>query len=220
MADGEVGTRIVLARGGSIRGQAVDGTGAPVPDVWISASHESGDTYPEGANRMLSFGQSSGRRVLTDAEGKFVLTALAGTDRFVVRAEQPFGAADIKRGVSPGDVVTLTLPQLSALRGTVEDEDGRPVSSFSLQVVHVATGHGRNAQLAAQAGRWSLDGVPSGALRLTATGADGSQADQEMNAPSGQTADGVRFVLRRSANASALRDLAAALQAAGGPAAQ
>ncbi len=98
IATGPNGQVITLQRGGDalatvnldceveLSGSVVDTAGAPVPDVWVTASyHRAGRA---GAWSDGDLAAPDPPRVLSDAEGHFSLAGLCADARYLLRAEQ------------------------------------------------------------------------------------------------------------------------------------
>jgi len=134
--------KIVLANTGTITGTVTEEDGKPAPFtmvtyfvapdldkiVWAKTEVES---------RGLALPKSIGG-TLCDAEGKFRVAGLPpGT--YALRAQRPAAtsvppnySAAWRYKVALGSDVTMVLPGLGSITGHVVDDDGRPVTSFSV----------------------------------------------------------------------------------------
>lgn len=122
----------VLEPGNSIAGRVVDEAGAPVPGVQVLCSFEAARV--SGPNLMNAM--RGDRSVAeTDATGRFELRGL-GSGPFVVEAEHRLGwdecSARASNVLPGGEEVELVLRRALHLAGTVVDEQGAPVPSFSV----------------------------------------------------------------------------------------
>jgi hypothetical protein len=139
-----------------------------------------------------------GQRVLTDLAGRFQIDNLAQDETFAVRAEDMHGALASQRGVRSGSEVTLTVPGVGTLRGSVLDGAGHPLASTSIEVNETSSGWSR-AVLAKVDGSWELRDVSSGHLQVRARDLSGHVASQELELRPRQTLDQVRLVLGAAA---------------------
>jgi hypothetical protein len=202
---------ITLDRGARIRGQVVDGAKQPVPDVWVNAECRDALTKDDGtAARDVTL--AAPKRVVSSADGRFSIDGLAATAVCTVRANQPFAGMGATHDVRPGgDAITVVLPAVGALRGTVATADGQPVTSFMVAVSDPDTGFSRTESVSAPGGSWSLAKVVPGQLRINATDAQGNTAEQAVHLDPGQTLEGVRIELRSlSARRESVRPAATA----------
>ncbi|HKU44207.1 MAG TPA: carboxypeptidase-like regulatory domain-containing protein, partial [Polyangiales bacterium] len=163
VAHAPVEARVTIDAQSSIRGRVVDGAGGPVSDVWVSASSEDGAAKTEAVGEVPAH-----QRVLTDDDGRFEVAGLAGNARYSVRVERPFGALSLQRGVTPGQDVTIRLPALGGLSGTLIDPTGQPLPPFTIQVRELDTGHNQAELIRDPNGNWKLERVQPGTLRVSA----------------------------------------------------
>jgi hypothetical protein len=159
---------VEIDRGGQIRGHVVDDDGAPVPDVWVTAS------TPDPRRPPLLQKVLGGGRALTDQEGRFVVDGLAGGDTaYTVRVEQPEGGAAVKEGVKVGDPdVVMALRAAGTLAGTVVGDCGGADTPVKVQAVSLATGQASVQELPASGQPFRVSLAP-GRVRLTAFCRDG-----------------------------------------------
>ncbi|HLK40386.1 MAG TPA: carboxypeptidase regulatory-like domain-containing protein [Polyangiaceae bacterium] len=194
-----VETIVVLDRRGRIRGHVLDGSGQPLPDVWVSADcRGAGARSPlEEARLRLATQSGQGKRVVSDSTGRFIIGALARDATCVVRADEPEGASAERKDVAPGDAdVVVTLPALGALRGTATTEDGRPIDRLEIGVRVDETGKTRSETVALKDGTWQLDRISPGRLAIFARDEQGATAELRADLAPGQTLEGVRVSLR------------------------
>jgi hypothetical protein len=189
-----VETTILVDRAASIRGTVVDGSGQPVPDVWVSATcrREGADTAtPETSLPLVR--PASARRVVSDPSGRFSVPGLERETVCVVRAEQPYGAAGLKRDARPGDDVVVALPALGSLGGTATDADGHPLEGFTLSLREEETGQVRNESVSSPGGRWTLARAMPGRLQIIAADGHGGGAQAQVELAPGQALNDVRL---------------------------
>lgn len=121
------GVDAVLERGASIGGTVRDESGAPLPDVCVSA---------EAVDPIGDWSET----VTTDAEGAYVLRGLAAgvyEVELVPCADQPLlpdllTGVRVQAGESQGGVDTV-LRAATTISGTVRDERGEPVDEVCVQ---------------------------------------------------------------------------------------
>jgi Carboxypeptidase regulatory-like domain len=114
---------VSLARKAQIKGLVIDAKGAPASDVWVSAANEAALAKLDPGVRQL---MPPARRVLTESDGRFVITGLDPAGTYSVRGEEPDGSAthtlsDVRAG---SEAVTLTLAVPAA-----DSADGQLTSS-------------------------------------------------------------------------------------------
>ena len=185
---------ITMARGASIRGLVVDASRQPLPDVWVSAtcqattstSQSSSPLHPTQANRAAS-------RVVTDEEGRFRLSSLRRDAQCAIRAEDPQGTSTMSRDVRAGDNITISLPLAGSISGTAVRSDGVSVAHFTLSFRESETGTAGTRAVAPIDGRWTLDKVQPGELRLYADDGKGSYARKQIQLAPGQALADVRL---------------------------
>ena len=167
----------------------IDEHGGPVDDAWVSASAE------DGAERALGMGYvPPHQRVMTDDDGRFELSGLATRGRYSLFVERPFGALSAGRHVAPSDDVTIRLPALGTLSGSVIDPRARGLQPFTIQVRQLDTGHTLTTLIRDPNGNWKLERVQPGKLRLSALDDSGRVAEQTLDLKEGQELVGIQLV--------------------------
>ncbi len=157
---------VVEAADGVITGVVRDGDGGPVADAFIESERE-----PESAAAAPGAAMRSGRWSslhsphLTDADGRFTLTALR-PGKHTLRAHRKGGGEAIVEHVELGGDITLTIAATSRLSGTVVMPGGPPPDEFSLQLSQKATGFSRRDTFFRTGGAWSLPDIPPGEFKL------------------------------------------------------
>jgi hypothetical protein len=192
-----VTAEFVLDRDGKIGGRVIDGRGEPVADVWVSVARDVDDI--PGSSEMAS---PVGAPVLTGADGVFEIGRLARGSRYSVRVQQPDTAGAVQRDVAVGDKVTLTLVGLGSLSGTAVDDEGRPVTHFSLGLQQGNVPHGGALPVTTQGGTWTAERVPAGHVRITAIDDQSRVGTQEVDVVEGKRVDGVRLLFSGAALAA------------------
>ena len=195
-----VETTVTLDRGGNIRGRVLDSSNQPLPDVWVSAECQQA-TQNTPAEMTLSepppVTGAPGRRVLSDAEGRFTLDRLSPKGPCVVRAEQQNGSMGIKRDVRVGDEIAISLPAPGTLGGTAFSARGAPIEHFLITLSDPETGGTRAEEISAPGGRWTIARIRPGALQIHAN-ADGASAMAQAELAPGQTRDDVALEFQGS----------------------
>jgi uncharacterized GH25 family protein len=153
-----------IDRGGHIRGHVLGEDGVPLPEVWVTA--HAVNSHRDGPPPFIP--PESEARVLTDADGRFVLDRLAGGDTtYLLRAEPPGGGAGIKDGVGVGEAdVVLQVPAVGSIAGTVVGDCGDPSVPVTVRAMSEGTREVSSQELAA-AGPFRLVVVP-GHVQLVA----------------------------------------------------
>ncbi|HEY8145317.1 MAG TPA: carboxypeptidase regulatory-like domain-containing protein, partial [Kofleriaceae bacterium] len=159
------GVRLVLAAAASIKGRVVDGKGTPVAGATVMATPAKSKIKPP--------------RIVSGADGGFVLEGLAAGTKHVVQARQEgFANAFARNIVPPAEGVELVMQAAGGIRGVVKGAGGAPVSSFQVQVERFVEADGMvrpgraTARGSAKDGRFELDLVEPGQYDLVVT-ADG-----------------------------------------------
>jgi hypothetical protein len=139
---------------------------------------------------------------MTDDDGRFELSGLAANARYGLRVERPFGALNVRRDVSPFDAVTIRLPALGTLSGTVSDPHARALQPFTIQVRQLDTGRDLAALIRDPNGHWTLERVQPGTLRVSALDEDGRVAERTVELKEGQALTGIQLVFPDAAPAA------------------
>jgi hypothetical protein len=189
-----------IDRSGRIRGRVVDDQGTGVPDVWVVALASSSSPAAVAAGNPLSAsgGSPGGRgRVLTEADGRFVLDSLrAGETEYALRVEHPGGAAVTKTGVRVSDAeVTVTFPAPGSISGHIAGACPDPAQAVILQVYSAESGT-RPQQLADRNGSFVVEGVQSGHVELSAFCPTGELAQTTVDLQPRQSVTGINLVLQ------------------------
>ena len=167
--------RIVMQRGGSIRGRAVTPEGEPARGRRVTVHDESGRGIPASAS-------------LTDAAGKFKIEGLelersvflrisSGPPHYMPGVVQIQGAAGTEVQVGEQDVEIVVHPTLEA-KGRVLDEHGEPVKHANVRV-KARTGKAVSMGRAAPDGTFTIRGLGTGAYDVSA----GRQMGQGFSEP-------------------------------------
>lgn len=182
---------------GRITGYVRDDEGAPLANVWVRATPgPSGDLGAQLQEfRMLE----ESRRSLTDDEGAFEIEGLSEKGRFVVIAERPLGGQTQLRDVAAGARIELRLEALGSLAGTALGPNGSPLERFILTLTNERTGQQRSEVVSHPDGRWRIDDLTPGPIRIMALDPRGNLADVTETLLPKQRRDGVRIHLREPA---------------------
>ena len=174
---------------GAIAGRVLDAAGAPLVGASV-------DVAPEGGSAIAETGMESG------PDGAFRFEGLAGA-RFTVRAVAPAGDAE-RHGVAAGATdVVLRIETQGQLQGLVQDDDGQPVTDFSVMAQPSAPGAGEgrlaSGNFASADGRFSLACAPGAyRVKVAAAGYEAGDAEEVGVPPRGGTAS-VQITLHRHA---------------------
>jgi hypothetical protein len=179
--------RITLANTGVITGTVTEEDGGPAPFAIISyfaAPELDKITFgkTEADTRGLALPKSIGG-TLCDAEGKFRIAGLPPSP-YTVRAQRPSPTSVSpeysivwRYNVSLGSNLTLVLPGLGAIKGRVVDENGSPLSSFTvasaiyepaMQTAPMPPGR----PVSSPDGTFTLDSVPANRYLVAIAGSD------------------------------------------------
>ncbi|HUS32187.1 MAG TPA: sigma-70 family RNA polymerase sigma factor [Kofleriaceae bacterium] len=116
------------ARDATIRGKVVDGSGAPVPDVLVTAVPEdSPATAQRDAPRSVMFATSGN-------DGAFVLEGLDRKTYTLIGEDEDHAQARLDKIAGGTQNVTITLDAGLPLAGTVRNADDQPVPAYTLLV--------------------------------------------------------------------------------------
>lgn len=180
---------LVLRAGAPVSGRARDAAGAPVPGVHVRAIATSalggGTSHDPGA--VLA-----GAEAVTDAEGRWSLAAVPqGAFRFSAvhpRFAQALSPTLILDGQTPREGVDFTLQPGAVLRGQVVDRHQAPVPGARVEARSGGNGGLVGLRVAAftdDSGRFTLNGLPLGRMRVDARGEQASALAQEVDLSSG-----------------------------------
>lgn len=162
-----------------------DGDGQTTVTVSVGSSSGASVESSEGGEDDEERGgwTSAERPVLTDAEGRFAVKGLRqGT--YAVTAEGLSGTAQgFKKGVHPGETITIPLLQLGSLEGTVT-AGGQPVAEYNLAVEGPTR---RERRISDAAGAYRLARLAAGKYQVKVT-TDGGAAMGEVTVTPGETA--------------------------------
>jgi protocatechuate 3,4-dioxygenase beta subunit len=132
---------LALDVGSPIRGRVVAAGGSPLEGVDVTAVAE-GAVPPEAGSafgrRMELRGRVGIAVATTDTDGRYELSHLAEGSYAVIARASGYEAVDakgIRAGESARDIV---LERFSALRGSVVDPDGEPVTAFKVDAIDKA----------------------------------------------------------------------------------
>lgn len=196
-----VRVELVFPRGGAIRGHVSDERGERIPNVWVAAARSSS----EAANPSAVFSAiGANKRVLTDAEGEFLIEGLTADARYTVRASESYASAVVVRDVAAGAELALRLPSPATISGVVVDEQGAPVPTFAIEAKSADALSTRQVQVRSSDGRFVLRGVSPGRVELSASTPSGSAGMQHLQLASNQQWKDARIVLNRKAEASSV----------------
>ncbi|HEX6241172.1 MAG TPA: carboxypeptidase-like regulatory domain-containing protein [Polyangiales bacterium] len=184
--------RVTLNREAKIQGRVLAADGAPLQDVWVSAVAAATSADRRQAAMQHSAGHAA-NRVLTDEDGRFVLSGLDHSNVYDLKAEQPDGASAVRRAVSTRESTVITLPKTGAIEGMVTDAHGKAVDDFTLHVVEAETQRMESRDFVHAAGRFSLLGVNPGKLQIHAIEPSGQVAQLSTELKSGQQLRGLRL---------------------------
>ncbi len=173
---------LTLGEGGVVTGIVRNERGEPIEGAHVAHQPMAeipviGDLTTQLGPTMLAAIASSSR-ITTAADGTFRLTGLDDDNEFTVVAAHDDYAAGHVSGIEMGDdLVEITLPQLSAVTGTVVTAtDGTPVDRFEVRIVRtsflVMKTPVRIENVTSEDGTFRLTGLPPGSLtaEIAATG--------------------------------------------------
>jgi hypothetical protein len=193
-----------------VAGVVVDGAGAPVAGVSVTATLVTKPRLPAAPTvGRYALRSPDHLRATSDAAGRFSL-AWDGPEAATVEAVEGPGSKAIAPATLPGTTLTLRLAPTGALRGKVVAP--ATVGATDLRGIDVfLPGTGYRAKTDAE-GAFLLDGLPAGQLTLAAAKAGLGEAEVEVEVRSGGTTEPPPVRL----NADAPR-LLAVEPASGGP---
>lgn len=213
---------IVLLRPAAVSGWVVDDVGRPVGRALVTAERVQaedrfgGTSVPEGGGSLPPRGASA----WTSPDGDFAIAGLQ-PGLWMVRASAPGLREGWSRPfeVDAGDEapgVEVVLEEGAALAGRVVEADGSPAVGARVDLAALADGAGRPVALARvdDAGRFLLDGLPTGAHTLTAVAGDGREASRSVDLGPGTTEVAVALDPGMSLGGRVVRDDGAPVEGA------
>lgn len=169
----------VEARGASIRGRVVDGSGGPVADAFISATRTSDSAAATAASnrRQVRWGQWGQQPVLTDTDGTFELPDLTeGT--YVVRANRKGGGEGLAEGCHTGAACEVVIRETGVLRGQVTLAGGPAPENFEVSLRDRKAGISRRESFFRTDGVFTFEQLPGGHYEVTASAGKGTATGQ------------------------------------------
>jgi hypothetical protein len=136
--------------------------------------------------------------VLTDADGRFILSKLA-PGKYLVRAYRKGGGEAVAEHVEVGTAVALVIKPTGTIGGTVSIAGQAPPQQFSIAVVDDAQGIEVRETFWRTEGAWSLHELPAGQFKVNAAAREG-EARETAALADGQTRDGLRLELKPRAS--------------------
>lgn len=194
-------TKIVLTLPPTTKlaGRVVSAEGAPMANVWVSASASS----HEGEDARSRAGRSD-KRTLTDFEGLFQLDGLASGARFDLRAEDPEGAVAVTRDVLAGTQrLEIRLPETCSLRGVVVDSEGQPVTEYQLRAFTEGILSEHTQLVMHGGGAFEAVQVTPGEITVTAMTRHAHGTATGLTLAPSERKEGIRIVLQDSRTTSA-----------------
>jgi hypothetical protein len=182
---------LVLERGATITGHVVDGNRQAMPDAAVRARCAPDTSRESGP--PVAF-DSPAHRVVSDADGAFVLAGLARDAVCTVEAEGRGGLVGVEPAARPGRDVVLTLPEPARLHGVAFWSGAAPEDHFQL-LVQPASGRPRQDLVKVSDGRWTLTGVQPGKVHIEAQTA-AALAQTDIDVRPGDSSDEVRLEFR------------------------
>lgn len=183
---------VVAEATGTISGFVQDADGGRIDDAFVEAipaSDEEGESGP--ARRGAPWGDFSGTPILTEVDGRFILTGLL-PGKYTLRAFRKGGGEGFVKNVESGMSVTLTIPATGRLAGSVYLPGGAIAEEFSIQVVDSATGFSRKDTFFRTGGEWSVPELPAGSYKIRVNMGNAT-ADGEALVKAGEDTTGLRI---------------------------
>jgi len=181
---------VSAAATGVITGVLRDADGRSVAGALVEARAESGG--PVSAEGPLLADLRAPE--LTDAAGGFAVVGLPAGGRYTVVARPIGGGEGRRRGVKPGEALTLALGSRGRVTGTVVLPGGGVPGAFVIDLAAAETGQGRGAEFVGTAGAWAFGGLPHGSYELRVQAREGALT-QALEFTAGQERSGLRLEL-------------------------
>ncbi|MCA8943517.1 MAG: carboxypeptidase regulatory-like domain-containing protein, partial [Planctomycetes bacterium] len=184
---------IRLDAGDSIAGRVVDDLGKPLVGARVAPFRSrklDGNTLVDRIDAAES--------TTSDEAGAFVLGGIEPGDSVRLRAWADGHGDQVLTSIAAGRKdVTFRLVRHGSVRGVVVDANGEPIVGSQVETLDESEGmFGRTVVTTTDAsGRFELDGVPAGDLRLRATGAHRPTTSHVVTVPGGMPLEGVRLVV-------------------------
>lgn len=181
---------------GKLEGRVVDSGGAPVPGVLLRAVSTSLDEN-DALFAQLQYMMHGAQIQMTDPSGHFRVDGLSTQTAYDLYLEHPSGMKVRRKNVAAGAFVQVELPATATITGRVVDKNGMPVTDFSIAVSSVEENEERVRTFSHADGRFTIDDLRTGNVRLTVSNREGEQtADFQTMLAAGQTANAGTLVLR------------------------
>lgn len=188
--------RIVLGPESPLRGSVIDEAGSPVSGAKVTA-------VPLVSLPRPGDFAASPPATLTDEAGQFALRGLEEGVKVLLRGEQAGflpATLEVALAVDPAPVL-LTLKPAAALRGSVVDEEAKPVEGARVVLVTQAARGDRPLATSAsdRTGAFTFAAVPPGSHRLAVQAAGYLAWSQPLTVDSGSPPEPVEVRLKRGA---------------------
>lgn len=170
-----------------ISGRVVDREGKPLAGIFVEASC---------SRRKGDGGRARPKPRVTDADGHFVLEHLAAC-RHEVRAGRA-GGQDVTVEADAGSTITLTMPSLGSISGTISASEGA-VGTFLVVATDREHGTERRESFFRTGGAFALRDVPAGSYTVVATVAAVGHATDHVTIAEGANAS-VAMVIPKPAS--------------------
>ncbi|HVS08391.1 MAG TPA: carboxypeptidase regulatory-like domain-containing protein [Planctomycetota bacterium] len=180
---------------GSIRGRALDDTGAPVTALRAQLMRGPSEGNAGGAEH----------REVASEDGSFEIGGLEPGTWYVRLEADGHGPSEEKQARVPGEpLLEFTLPRCATVRGRATDAYGSPIAAAEVSSAYGGTGEERpppqrqHKAVTDEHGAFELEDLPPGSLTLRAS-ADGfgPGAAEPLELAPGEVREGVRVVLGR-----------------------
>lgn len=162
---------VVEVRDGKIAGRVLGSDGAPLTDAFVEAAREreGGDAVEDARWGALVGGTSS---ALTDLDGRFTLTGLAG-GKYTLFGHRRGGGEAIREHVEVGDTVDLQIREEAALGGIVRLAGGGAPQAFSASL-RAKSGYSAGEHFYRTDGIFRFPEVPPGDYQVEIEAAEGT----------------------------------------------